>query len=68
MTTYVVTKDTDGLNRIKTIYAGQDADEAKRVADGGRETDNTPKLETFIEVWEDGEQQYVTREHPDTNE
>jgi hypothetical protein len=64
MRTYVVTKDTDGLGRNKVMYAGQDADEAKRIADVERETDSTPRLETFIEVWVEGEHQFVTREHP----
>jgi hypothetical protein len=64
MRTYVVTKDTDGLGRHQVIYAGQDADEAKRIADAERETGTIPRLETFIEVWVEGENQFTTREHP----
>jgi len=64
--TYVVEKDKDGMGRRITVYAGQDADEAKSIADDfrvPRDAPNGPK-ETFIHVWKNGEHQYTTRENP----
>lgn len=65
--TYVVTKDTDGMGRETVVYAGDNANEAKRVRDAEFEPSKGfghPTLETFIEVWRDGERKFVTREHP----
>lgn len=69
-TTYVVEKQLDRMGREKVVYAGQDADEAKRLADDlriPRDTADGPR-ETFIHVWRGGEHQYVTREHPENHD
>lgn len=64
--TYVVQKEQDRMGRHSTVYAGQDADKAKEVADNSRVPRGAADgpLETFIHVWEDGEHQFCTQEHP----
>jgi hypothetical protein len=65
--TYVVEKEQDRMGRHNTVYAGQNADKAKEIADDlyvPRDAAGGP-LETFIHVWENGEHQFCTREHPE---
>lgn len=72
MRTYVVTKDMDSMGRKKVIYAGQDADRAKEIRDDRYDEEEAPigkrVYATFIEVWEDGEHQFTTREHPEAGD
>jgi len=62
VTTYVVTKDKDGMGRIEILYAGQDADDAFSILDDVYVYDRP----AFLHVWDDGEHQYCTREHPES--
>lgn len=64
---YVVEVDTDKMGRHRTAYVGHDPDKAKEVADEEyvpREEKHGP-LHAFIHVWEGGEHQFCTREHPE---
>jgi len=42
-------------------YVGTDADEALRVCEENNEHTSRGKVDAFVQVWQDGEEQYVTR-------
>jgi len=64
--TYIVTEQRGRIGQMENSLVTSDADEAKQFSDERRKTINEQfdTGETFIEVWEDGELQFVTRDHP----
>jgi len=54
---YVV-RNIVGVHKQKVEYVGTDAEKAQKVCDENRGKRQHP---CFIQVWEDEEQQYVTR-------
>jgi adenine deaminase len=57
MTEIYVVRNNIGINRKKIEYVGTDAEKAQEVCDANQ-SKTSP---CFIQVWEDGEGQYVTR-------
>ena len=53
---YVVRNDL-GINRSKIEYVGVDKEKAQRICDKNQTKQNP----CFIQVWEEGRKQYVTR-------
>jgi hypothetical protein len=59
---YVVVADNHSRHLDTRVeYVGTDANEALRVCEENRGHTRKGKLHAFVQVWQDEEQQYVTR-------
>ena len=59
---YVVVADNHPRHLDTRVeYVGTDADEALRICEENTDYTGKGKLHAFVQVWEGGEEQYVTR-------